>query len=227
MWKHVIAELVAWQDIVRRCRYTGEDGFEISVPNDKAVELAQLMLEIDGVQLAGLGARDSLRLEAGLCLYGGAGLLGDCARFRQTNLCLAPAAPSNAKLGPACAVNIGRLMCRLPTLGCTAHARGRETMPGVCLMQHLFQVHQGGSDHGLRDVGAVPGCAADLQAEAGPCLLLCTLQTAGAMAAQMHKARRAKPASLAAGMSGLQMIVRQEQQDLACCYFVLQAQGHS
>ncbi len=96
--------MLSWwlgRGIVRRCRYTGEDGFEISVPNDKAVELAQLMLEIDGVQLAGLGARDSLRLEAGLCLYGETGLLGDCARFRQTKLCLAPAAPSNATLGPA------------------------------------------------------------------------------------------------------------------------------
>ncbi|KAJ1969068.1 hypothetical protein IWQ62_000866 [Dispira parvispora] len=53
-----------------RCGYTGEDGFEISVPATRAVPLAQRLLEDEAVELAGLGARDSLRLEAGLCLYG-------------------------------------------------------------------------------------------------------------------------------------------------------------
>lgn len=55
-----------------RTGYTGEDGFEISVPNENAVELAKAILEkSEGkVRLTGLGARDSLRLEAGLCLYG-------------------------------------------------------------------------------------------------------------------------------------------------------------
>ena len=52
------------------CRYTGEDGFEISVPDSHAVELAQKLLENDKVKLTGLGSRDALRLEAGLCLYG-------------------------------------------------------------------------------------------------------------------------------------------------------------
>ena len=50
--------------------YTGEDGFEISVPAAKAAAIASLLLDQDGVRAAGLGARDSLRLEAGLCLYG-------------------------------------------------------------------------------------------------------------------------------------------------------------
>jgi aminomethyltransferase len=53
-----------------RCGYTGEDGFEISVPVSEAEALARRLLEQPGVLPAGLGARDSLRLEAALCLYG-------------------------------------------------------------------------------------------------------------------------------------------------------------
>jgi aminomethyltransferase len=55
---------------VSRSGYTGEDGFEISVASKHAVELARLLLSHEEVQPIGLGARDSLRLEAGLCLYG-------------------------------------------------------------------------------------------------------------------------------------------------------------
>jgi aminomethyltransferase len=55
---------------VTRSGYTGEDGFEISVPADQAVALARALLAQPEVQPAGLGARDTLRLEAGLCLYG-------------------------------------------------------------------------------------------------------------------------------------------------------------
>ncbi|CAL8472131.1 g11673 [Coccomyxa elongata] len=53
-----------------RTGYTGEDGFEISVPHDKALELTKKLLENPRIRMCGLGARDSLRLEAGLCLYG-------------------------------------------------------------------------------------------------------------------------------------------------------------
>jgi aminomethyltransferase len=55
---------------VSRSGYTGEDGFEISVPAEHAEALAQALLENSDVLPIGLGARDSLRLEAGLCLYG-------------------------------------------------------------------------------------------------------------------------------------------------------------
>jgi aminomethyltransferase len=55
---------------VSRSGYTGEDGFEISVPADKAEALAAALLDHGDVLPIGLGARDSLRLEAGLCLYG-------------------------------------------------------------------------------------------------------------------------------------------------------------
>ena len=64
------ANLAGAECFVSRSGYTGEDGFEISVPNDKAEELARLLLAQPEVAPIGLGARDSLRLEAGLCLYG-------------------------------------------------------------------------------------------------------------------------------------------------------------
>ena len=55
---------------VSRSGYTGEDGFEISVPAEQAEQLARLLLTDEDVLPIGLGARDSLRLEAGLCLCG-------------------------------------------------------------------------------------------------------------------------------------------------------------
>merc|ERR550537_1245533 len=54
---------------VTRCGYTGEDGFEVSVCKDKAQEVCEQLIGA-GAEMAGLGARDALRLEAGLCLYG-------------------------------------------------------------------------------------------------------------------------------------------------------------
>jgi aminomethyltransferase len=56
--------------LISRSGYTGEDGFEISVPADRAELLADALIAQPEVVPVGLGARDSLRLEAGLCLYG-------------------------------------------------------------------------------------------------------------------------------------------------------------
>lgn len=56
--------------VVTRGGYTGEDGYEISVADHDAEKLARLLLDDPDVEPIGLGARDSLRLEAGMCLYG-------------------------------------------------------------------------------------------------------------------------------------------------------------
>ena len=56
--------------VISRSGYTGEDGFEISIAAGKAEALCDILLSDENVRPAGLGARDSLRLEAGLCLYG-------------------------------------------------------------------------------------------------------------------------------------------------------------
>ncbi|WP_087017143.1 glycine cleavage system aminomethyltransferase GcvT [Thaumasiovibrio subtropicus] len=63
-------ELNGVECIVSRSGYTGEDGFEISVPADGAEALAKVLTDHELVEWIGLGARDSLRLECGLCLYG-------------------------------------------------------------------------------------------------------------------------------------------------------------
>ena len=72
---HKISKINA-ECTISRCGYTGEDGFEIMVPKDKAVALSELLLaekcggSEDIVKMAGIGARDVLRQECGLCLYG-------------------------------------------------------------------------------------------------------------------------------------------------------------
>jgi aminomethyltransferase len=63
-------ELDGGHSFITRSGYTGEDGFEISLPADRATPWVTRLLASPLVQWAGLGARDSLRLEAGLCLYG-------------------------------------------------------------------------------------------------------------------------------------------------------------
>lgn len=63
-------DIAGMKAVVTRGGYTGEDGFEISVAASDAEKLAQLLLDDADVEPIGLGARDSLRLEAGMCLYG-------------------------------------------------------------------------------------------------------------------------------------------------------------
>ena len=63
-------EIAGASCIVSRSGYTGEDGFEISIPAEAAEALARRLLDHESVEPIGLGARDSLRLEAGLCLHG-------------------------------------------------------------------------------------------------------------------------------------------------------------
>ncbi len=67
------AALLPWNGAelwISRSGYTGEDGFEVSVPDAQALAFAKALLAMPEVAPIGLGARDSLRLEAGLCLYG-------------------------------------------------------------------------------------------------------------------------------------------------------------
>ena len=58
------------QFFVSRCGYTGEDGYEVSIKDRYAEEFINKLLQFEDVKLAGLGARNSLRMEEGLCLYG-------------------------------------------------------------------------------------------------------------------------------------------------------------
>jgi len=64
------AQIAGFETFVSRSGYTGEDGYEISIASAQAESFARILLDQPDVAPIGLGARDSLRLEAGLCLYG-------------------------------------------------------------------------------------------------------------------------------------------------------------
>jgi aminomethyltransferase len=65
-----LIDIMGARCVVSRSGYTGEDGFEISIAAGRAEALCEALLRDESVAMAGLGARDTLRLEAGLCLYG-------------------------------------------------------------------------------------------------------------------------------------------------------------
>ncbi|AKI02063.1 glycine cleavage system T protein [Hoeflea sp. IMCC20628] len=66
----MVLEIAGVPAVVSRSGYTGEDGYEISLPAEETDRIARLILSDEEIAPIGLGARDSLRLEAGLCLYG-------------------------------------------------------------------------------------------------------------------------------------------------------------
>lgn len=66
----MMADIMGATCRVSRLGYTGEDGYEVSIPEDCAIEITKALLAHEDCEPIGLGARDSLRLEAGLCLYG-------------------------------------------------------------------------------------------------------------------------------------------------------------
>ncbi|APZ52560.1 glycine cleavage system aminomethyltransferase GcvT [Salipiger abyssi] len=141
-------ELCGAEAWVLRSGYTGEDGFEISIPESAAVDLAEALLAQDAVEPIGLGARDSLRLEAGLCLYGhdidstttpaAAGLLWAIQKVRRADGDRAGGFPGAEKILPEIATGAATARVGLKPEG---RAPMREGVP-------LFEVEEGGEPLG-------------------------------------------------------------------------------
>lgn len=131
-----------------RSGYTGEDGFEISVAADEAETLVRSLLTHHGVAPIGLGARDSLRLEAGLCLYGHdidamtgpveAGLTWSVQKIRRAGGARAGGFPGADVVLEAFANGVARKRVGLRPEG---RAPMREGVP-------LFDAHEGGAQIG-------------------------------------------------------------------------------
>ena len=139
---------------VSRSGYTGEDGYEISVPADEAVDLAKALLAHGDVEPIGLGARDSLRLEAGLCLYGQdmddglnpveASLTWAIQKVRRTGGARAGGFPGADVILPALENGVGRHRVGLKPEG---RAPMRQGVP-------LFNDAEGGEQVGFITSGA-------------------------------------------------------------------------
>lgn len=122
--------------LVSRSGYTGEDGFEISVPAERAEALARRLLSFEDVAPIGLGARDSLRLEAGLCLYGQditrttspveAGLAWTIARARRAGGARAGGYPGAARISKELAHGTTRRLVGLRPRGRAPIRAGAE-----------------------------------------------------------------------------------------------------
>ncbi len=128
--------LAGMECLATRSGYTGEDGFEISVPAAGAMDLAQCLLAEPEVAPAGLGARDTLRLEAGLCLYGHdidtstspveAGLAWAIPACRRTGGARAGGFPGSARILAEIADGAARRRTGLAGLGRTPVREGCE-----------------------------------------------------------------------------------------------------
>lgn len=110
---------------VSRSGYTGEDGYEISVPAAAAEALARRLLAEPEVQPIGLGARDSLRLEAGLCLYGHD---MDTTTTRSRPACCGPSPRCAAPMAPARAASQVQTPCS-PSNRLASRASGSACCP--------------------------------------------------------------------------------------------------
>lgn len=141
-----------------RSGYTGEDGFEISMESSDAEAIARLLLSDDDVQWVGLGARDSLRLEAGLCLYGHdintettpieANLLWAISKSRCPDGERAGGFPGADVILPQIPKNVSRLLVGLNTEGCAPIREGAiiESIEG----KQVGNITSGGFSPSLR-----------------------------------------------------------------------------
>ncbi len=140
---------------VSRSGYTGEDGYEISIPADRAADIAQALLAHADVLPVGLGARDSLRLEAGLCLYGNdidetttpveAAIEWSMQKARRTGGARAGGFPGAEIVLNAIAERRDAAACRPQARGPRAGARRRAAvMPIRIETQSIGSVNSGG-----------------------------------------------------------------------------------